>query len=145
MNQTPSTPSVYRGSCHCGRVTFEATIDLSKGGTRCNCSICTKLSPLGAMVKPPEFKLLTGQEDLSTYTWGHAVSQRFFCKHCGTYCYGQGHLAELGGDFVSVNLNCLDGVELTTLPVVYWDGRRDNWHAGTRSTPWPILAPEQAS
>jgi len=53
-------------------------------------------------------------------------------------CFGRGHLAELGGDFVSINLNCLDGVELSELKVMYWDGRHDNW-AGARDEPWPVL------
>jgi hypothetical protein len=39
---------------------------------------------------------------------------------------------------VSINVNALEGVEVHTLPFVYWDGRHDNWHAGPRETPWPI-------
>ena len=37
-------------------------------------------------------------------------------------------------------VNCLDGIELRDLSIQYWDGRHDNWEAGPRSTPWPILA-----
>jgi hypothetical protein len=44
----------------------------------------------------------------------------------------------LGGDFVSVNLNCIDGFDASQTKLVHWDGRHDNWSAGTRATPWPI-------
>jgi hypothetical protein len=128
----------HAGSCHCGAVRFEVEIDAS-GGSRCNCSICAKLGATGGRVKPAAFKLVTGEGSLGAYEWGHKIAKRFFCKNCGVYLYGSGHLAQLGGDFVSVNLNCLDDAELAQVKIVYWDGRHDNWQAGTRSTPWPNL------
>jgi hypothetical protein len=129
----------HGGSCHCGAVRFEVEIDAGKG-SRCNCSICTKLGPTGAIAKPDAFRVLAGEADLSSYAWGAKVSQRFFCKHCGVYCFGRGHLDVLGGDFVSVNLNTLDDIDPGDVKVVHWDGRHDNWQAGPRSTPWPIAA-----
>jgi hypothetical protein len=129
----------HTGSCHCGAVRFEVEADLGAGVSRCNCSICTKISPIGCIVKPAAFKLLSDKAKLGSYQWGHKVSTRFFCKECGVHCFGEGHLAEVGGDFVSINVNTLDGVELGELKLVYWDGRHDNWGAGPRDTPWPIL------
>jgi hypothetical protein len=90
------------------------------------------------MCKPGEFTLLSGKEDLSGYAWGHKVSTRYFCKHCGVQLFGEGHLDILGGDFVSINVNALDGFEVFALPRRHWDGRHDNWQAGMRETPWPI-------
>jgi hypothetical protein len=136
-NSQPQTRS-YDGSCHCGAVRFKLEADLSKGGSHCNCSICTKIAPTGHTAKPSAFTLVAGEDALSTYQWGSKMSTRYFCKHCGVHCFGRGHLEQLGGDFVSVNLNCLDGVDVSTLPINYWDGRHNNWSAGTRSTPWPI-------
>lgn len=50
-------------------------------------------------------------------------------------------MPELGGDWVAVNLNCVDwekaGVELADLKVVYWDGRRNNWGEGKKDRPYP--------
>ena len=68
------------------------------------------------------------------------ASKRFFCKRCGTFCYGSGHLEQVGGDFVSFNYNTIDDFEITELNVVHWDGRHDNWQAGPAERPWPILA-----
>jgi hypothetical protein len=95
----------------------------------------------GQIVKPDAFALVAGEESLGTYVWGGKISTRFFCRHCGIHCFGRGYLIEVGGDYVSVNLNCLDGVDPSELAIVYWDGRHDNWHAGPRTTPWPVSAP----
>jgi hypothetical protein len=81
-----------------------------------------------------------GEADLSAYAWGGKISTRYFCKHCGIHCFARGHLAEVGGDYVSVNLNTLDDLDPRNVKVAHWDGRHDNWHAGTRDTPWPIVA-----
>ncbi len=130
-------PKLHTGGCHCGAVRYQVTIDASQA-SRCNCSICNKVSQLGGMVKPDAFRLLSGEESISKYVWGHKISHRAFCKHCGIHCFGAGHLAEIGGDFVSINLNTLDDVDPIDVKVTYWDGRHDNWQAGTRDQPWPI-------
>src|SRR5581483_689352 len=85
----------HEGSCHCGAVRFAVVVDAKKA-SKCNCTICTKVSALGAIVKPDAFTLLEGADSLSTYAWGHRVSTRFFCKHCGIHCFARGHLKELG-------------------------------------------------
>jgi len=130
----------HAGSCHCGAIRFEVDYDLSKGGTRCNCSICTKTATLNAIVKPQAFSLVTGEESLGFYEWGGKTGRRFFCKHCGVQCFGRGYLEQIGGEYVSFSVSSLDDVELTGLPVIYWDGRHDNWQAGPRPVPWPILS-----
>jgi hypothetical protein len=128
----------YVGTCHCGAVRYEVAIDLQEtAGSRCNCTICKKLGVTGGLMKPAAFKLLAGEDSLTSYVWGGKISARYFCKLCGIYCYGRGHLEMLGGDFVSVNLNTLDDVDLDESRIVYWDGRHDNWQAGPRKHPWP--------
>jgi hypothetical protein len=147
-----NTPSVaplnrvqrHSGGCHCGAIRFEVSVDTSHG-SRCNCSICNKVGQLGAIVKPEAFTLLAGTDSITEYAWGMKIGQRSFCKHCGVHCFGRGHLAQLGGDYVSVNFNALDNVDPLDVTVTHWDGRHDNWQAGPRSAPWPIVAPETSA
>ncbi|MFZ5895092.1 MAG: GFA family protein [Myxococcota bacterium] len=131
--------ATHVGSCHCGKVRFEVELDASKGAARCNCSVCSKIANTGVIVKPGAFRLLAGEEALSQYEWGGRISQRYFCKHCGVHCFARGHLDVLGGEYVSVNCNCLDDADIASWNVLYWDGRHNNWAAGARPQPWPIF------
>lgn len=126
------------GSCHCGAVRFDVELAEDARPARCNCTVCTKTGVTGVIVKPTAFALLTGESNLTSYRWGAEVSTRFFCKTCGVHCFGKGHLAEVGGDFVSVNAATLDGFDVTKEKLMYWDGRHDNWQAGPRDTPYPL-------
>lgn len=124
------TVQTHAGSCHCQRVRFEADLDLAAGSGRCNCSICTKTRHWGAMVKPQAFRLLDGEGSLGDYQFGPRTTHYRFCTHCGVHVYCSGHVPELGGDYVSVALNCLDGIDPSTLvaaAITFYDGRNDNW------------------
>jgi len=129
----------HTGGCHCGAVKLEVEIDAARG-SRCNCSICTKLGMTGGIAKPDALRVVTGEAELASYQWGGRTATRYFCKHCGVTCFSRGHLPELGGDYVSIALNVLDGVDPAQIEIQYWDGRHDNWDAGPRATPWPIAA-----
>src|SRR5262245_25647623 len=83
------TATTYHGSCHCGRVKFTASIDLTTGATRCNCTVCTKTAVTAAIVSPAAFELTAGEAELSTYEWGGKTAVRYFCRHCGVHCFGR--------------------------------------------------------
>ena len=120
----------YRGSCHCQAVKYELDADLSKGTGKCNCSFCAKVRNWTVRVKPPDLRI-TGEDSLTDYRFrADSVNRHRFCKVCGVRICTAGHVAELGGDFVSVSVPTVDGLseaELAALPVRCMDGRADNW------------------
>jgi hypothetical protein len=131
----------FSGNCHCGAVRFEVELPADLRGSRCNCSICSRTAVTSAIVKPAAFELREGASALQSYAWGARISTRYFCKECGVHCYGKGFLEAVGGDYVAVNLNCVEGLEVSELEIMHWDGRHNNWQAGPRNSPWPVRVP----
>lgn len=120
----------YTGSCHCGAVRFEADIDLAAGTGKCNCSICTKTRNWAAVIKPEDFRLLSGEDNLSDYLFSSRRNHHLFCKHCGVRSFSRGDIEEIGGPFVAIQLSCLDDAdpgELIDAPVKFENGRDNRW------------------
>ena len=97
----------YHGSCHCGAVRFEADLDLTQPTYRCNCSICRRNRFWAAVIKPAQFRVLSGRDELKQYLFNSMQNEHYFCKTCGVRPFGLGHSPEVG-EVVGVNIGCLE-------------------------------------
>ncbi len=117
----------YRGSCHCGAVTFSVEAPEHVELERCNCSICTKSGYLHLIVPSARFRLLGGEEALHCYTFNSGVARHYFCTTCGVKPY---YVPRSNPDGIDVNFNCLDG-ERPAHTIVEFDGQ--NWEANANT------------
>jgi hypothetical protein len=112
---------IYKGSCHCGKVAFEAEGEI-KGAMACNCSICQRKGALMWFVPRDKLRLLTPENALATYTFNkHAIKHRF-CPACGMHPYGEA-TDHKGNAMAAINIRCLEGIDLAAIPVQHYDGR----------------------
>jgi hypothetical protein len=111
----------YGGGCHCGRVRFEVTTGLTPV-ISCNCSHCQPKGLLWTFVPASQFALHSGEGDLTLYQFNKRVIQHFFCSICGVESFARGKAAD-GKDTVSINVRCLDEVDLASLQLTPFDGR----------------------
>ncbi len=111
----------YSGSCHCGKITFEVEGEIGSA-LSCNCSICSRRGSLFWFVTRANLTLLTPEDAASTYTFNqHAIKHRF-CPTCGIHPYGE-RVDPEGNHAVAVNLRCIEGIDLSAIPVHEFDGR----------------------
>ena len=112
----------HRGGCHCGRVRFEVDAPQVLRVSECNCSICSKAGYLHLVVRAEHFRLLSGEEALTTYTFNTGAARHRFCSVCGIKSF---YVPRSHPDGFSVNARCLDADTARELIVRPFDGR--NW------------------
>ena len=122
----------YEGGCHCGRVRFRVTAELTKVA-KCNCSICRKKGFLHLIVAPEQFELLAGEGELVEYRFNTGVAKHQFCRHCGIHAF---YVPRSDPDKIDVNVRCLDGVDPDEVEAEPFDGQ--NWEQAIGTAAWKV-------
>ncbi len=114
--------TTHSGGCHCGKVRFEIEAPADIEAADCNCSICSKSGFLHLFVNRSNFRLLSGDDELTTYTFGTGVAQHYFCRTCGVKSF---YVPRSHPDGYSINVRCLDPSTIASVETTPFDGR--NW------------------
>ena len=117
----------HTGGCHCGRVRFEVTAPARLQVSDCNCSICSKSGYLHLIVPKSRFRLLSGQDWLTTYEFNTRTAKHLFCSACGIKSF---YVPRSHPDGYSVNFRCLDAEEFASIMTTEFDGKHWEQHAG---------------
>jgi hypothetical protein len=113
------------GGCHCGRVRFEVQAPAQIEVADCNCSLCRMSGYLHLIVPKERFKLLRGEDALSTYTFNTGVARHFFCSTCGVKSF---YIPRSHPEGISVNARCIDEGSIESMSIQPFDGR--DWEKG---------------
>ena len=112
----------YSGGCQCGKVRYEVQMDIGEV-LACNCSRCGRLGSLLAFAPTTQFKLLSGDADLTKFEFNKHMIQHQFCSTCGIQSFAIGTHPKTGAKLAAINVRCLDGVDVDALKVKKVDGR----------------------
>ena len=124
----------YAASCHCGAAHFTASLDLSEGIRKCNCTYCFKTGYRKAFAYGDGIEVTRGEDMIGHYaaepsSWPPGHIDHMFCTRCGTQLFSRGYLElePFNGWFHAVNVSTLDATpeELDAAPIVYEDGLHD--------------------
>jgi len=114
----------HKGACHCGTVKFEVCAPVHVELTACNCSMCDMTGFLHLIVEADDFHVLSGGDNLTTYTFNTHTAKHTFCKTCGIKPF---YTPRSHPDGFSVNFRCVDQSGFVTVTSEDFDGR--NWEA----------------
>jgi hypothetical protein len=114
--------ATYKGSCHCGRISFNVEGEIGQV-IECNCSHCSRKGYLFWFQPRQNVTLNSSILDVSTYTFNTHKIKHHFCPVCGCAPFGFGTDPN-GNETAAINVRCLAGVEPSTLNIVPVDGRR---------------------
>jgi hypothetical protein len=116
----------HRGGCHCRRVRFEVQAPADLQVQDCNCSLCRMTGFLHLIVPASRFRLVSGADDISEYTFNTGLAKHRFCRVCGVKSF---YIPRSNPDGVDVNVRCLDEGSVRSVQVESFDGANWERHA----------------
>jgi hypothetical protein len=127
MSPEKSEAVVFEGGCHCQRVRFRVRVAKLEA-IDCNCSICKMKGFLHLIVTKDDFSILSGAENLTTYTFNTNVAKHTFCSTCGIHPF---YIPRSHPNGIDVNVHCLDGAPVSQFVIRPFDGA--NWESAIDS------------
>ncbi len=94
----------------------------------CNCSLCRMSGFWHLIVPASRFRLVSGADDLTEYTFNTGVAKHRFCRVCGVKSF---YMPRSNPDGVDVNARCLDEGSFDSIEIEPFDGR--HWEANAAS------------
>ncbi len=110
---------LHKGGCHCGAVMFEVQTPNEVELIDCNCSIYRKTGYLHLIVAKKDFKLLRGEQVLTSYEFNTGAAKHLFCSACGIKSF---YVPRSHPEGYSVNFRCLDASEFASVVTTEFDG-----------------------
>lgn len=110
------------GGCHCKKVRYEVEVDLAQPVIECNCSHCQIKGFLLSFVPATSFRLVSGEGDLTQYTFNTHKIGHLFCSTCGVQAFGKGEDSE-GNPTYAINVRSIDNIDLSVLNRLPYDGK----------------------
>jgi hypothetical protein len=108
------------GGCHCGMVRFAVLAPDVIEVKECNCSVCRMTGFLHLIVEAERFRLLSGEDKITTYRFNTGTAKHHFCSLCGIKSF---YVPRSKPDGFSVNVRCLDPGQITIARITLFDGQ----------------------
>jgi hypothetical protein len=91
-------------------------------GVTCNCSMCGRAGSILTFVPEAQFRLLSGESNLTDYQFNKKIIHHLFCATCGIKSFSRGTSPD-GSPTIAINVRCLDAVDLKSIALHEYDGK----------------------
>jgi hypothetical protein len=87
----------------------------------CSCSLCRRVGALWHGASDASLRITAGEAELTLYQFNTMTARHYACRHCGVHPFSRPRLEPSRW---AVNVRCIDGVDLSSLPLMRFDGAK---------------------